>query len=87
MLQLRGIKEHAVDRVRVTTFLAPSQFGNNREYMEYRDFSGKSGFFNFLGGVPGIREGLRKVSGGGTLHSSRIWARTEPSRPNSTRCS
>ena len=79
-----GTRRNAVDRVRVTTFLAPSQFGNNREYMEYRDFPGKSGFFNFLG-VPGIWEGLRKVSGGGTLHSSRIWVRTEPSRHYSTR--
>ena len=54
------------------------------EFRDYRDFPGKSGFvFNFLG-APGVPEGFRKVSGAGMLHPDRIWARTEPSRPNSS---
>ena len=40
-------------------------------------------FYDFE--VPGVPEGLRRVSGGGMLHPDRIWAPTEPSRPNSSR--
>ena len=37
--------------------------------------------------VPGVREGFRKLSGGGTLHSGRIWAHTEPYGPHAIRFS
>ena len=36
-------------------------------------------------GVPEVQEAFRKLPEAGTLHSDRIWARTEPSRPYSTR--
>ena len=45
-----------------------------------------SSFFDFFG-VPGVLEGFKMVSGGVTLHSDRIRARTEPYGPKSTRCS
>ena len=41
-------------------------------------------FFNFFG-VPGVPERFREVPGAGTLHSDRIWARTERYGPKSTR--
>ena len=42
--------------------------------------------FSEFHGIPEIWEGLRKIPGGGTLHSDRFWACTELYGPNSFRC-
>jgi len=47
-------------------------------------FSRKTLIFLNFWGVLEVREGFREVPGGGTLHSGRIWASTEQSRPNSS---
>ena len=52
------------------------------EFWDFGIFPENLIFSNFLG-VPEVREGFRKVSRGGMLHSGRIWAHAEPSRPYS----
>ena len=59
------------------------------EYMEIGiiGISRENQDFLIFWGLPVVREGSGEVPGAGTLHPDRIWARTEPSRPNSTRFS